>query len=219
MTDTKRALELAAETVRHAGAMTNAPLTYYIETVGEPSIWSGPLCVAAVKEPLDAVGFAYLRNAAPELAAVLCGLVADVEVLTSQRDAWRYMAEEHVRTMGRTPSTFLPAGAPEWLRSGARGTSSEVIFSHLTGIPIAGDRLDEPADPDDLRRCRLLLEAVPTFRTELHRMAEVGPAWAALVDRWDELCALMDREAPDWREGRGAMPRTYALMRSRRGVP
>lgn len=116
----------------------------------------------------------------------------------------------------RSPSS-LPAGAADWLRSGERGISSEAIFSHLTGIPVSGRwGLQPPSDPDDLRRCRLLLEAVPAFAAELHRMAEVSEEWAALVARWDELCATMDREAPEWRAGMGRAPETYAIMRALR---
>lgn len=111
--------------------------------------------------------------------------------------------------------TALPAGAADWLRTGERGISSEAIFSHLSGIPVSGRwGLRAPQDPSDLRRCRLLLEAVPAFRAELHRMAEVSEEWTALVERWDELCATMDEEAPEWREGRGSAPETYALMRA-----
>lgn len=107
----------------------------------------------------------------------------------------------------------LPAGATEWLRSGERGISSNAIFDHLTGLPVRGGWSPwTPSDPDDLRRCRLLLEAVPEFRSGLPRMAEVSAGWAALVARWDELCATMDAESPNWREGRGSAPRTYALM-------
>jgi len=109
----------------------------------------------------------------------------------------------------------LPAGASDWLRTGERGISSEAIFSHLTGIPVCGHwGLRPPADPDDLRRCRLLLEAVPAFAAELHRMAEVSEEWAALVERWDKICATMDREVPEWRERRGSAPETYAIMRA-----
>lgn len=103
----------------------------------------------------------------------------------------------------------LPRGAAEWLRTGERGISSEAIFSHLTGIPIGGHRLDPPSDPSDLRRCRLLLHAVPAFRARLRKMAEISPAWAALVARWDELCALMDAETPGMS---GRAPKTFALM-------
>lgn len=110
-----------------------------------------------------------------------------------------------------TSDTYtLPPGAANWLRHGERGTSSEVIFAHLTGLPIAGRYNWPPLDPVDLRRCRLLLAAVPAFRARLHEMAELGPEWAALVERWDDLCALMDREAPGMH---GSAPQTYQRMR------
>lgn len=107
----------------------------------------------------------------------------------------------------------LPPGAVDWLANGERGNSSEAIFARLTGLPIGGSRCtSHPLDPADLRRCRLLLEAVPAFRARLEEVADVSPVWAALVARWDEVCSLMDEEAPDWRDGSGGAPRTYALM-------
>jgi hypothetical protein len=108
---------------------------------------------------------------------------------------------------------ILPDGADEWLRSGARGISSEAIFSHLTGLMISRRaQMGPPGDPDDMRRCRLLLEQVPTFRADLHRMGEVSKRWEAIVARWDEGCALMDEEAPNWRQGYGTAARTADLM-------
>ncbi len=109
----------------------------------------------------------------------------------------------------------LPDGAGAWLSHGERGLSSEAIFSHLTGLAINGQRRggSTPHDPDDLRRCRLLIEQVPAFRSDLHRMAEVSKRWGALVERWDELCALMDSESPNWRTGYGPAPKTFELMR------
>lgn len=108
----------------------------------------------------------------------------------------------------------LPDGANKWLRNGERGVSSETIFSHLTGIPVCGSWQSPPFDPGDLRRCLLLVEAVPAFRAELPRMAELGPHWAVIVEHWDELCCLMDSEVPRWREGHGGKaPRTYERMR------
>jgi hypothetical protein len=118
---------------------------------------------------------------------------------------------------GSPSAPSLPPGADEWLREGERGISSEAIFSHLTGVRVLGRhwQLTPPADPDDFRRCRQLLEAVPAFRTELPRMAELGPQWAAIVGHWEELCALMDSEAPGWRDPAvtGRAPLTYARMR------
>lgn len=117
-------------------------------------------------------------------------------------------------TLHESTTVVLPPGAIEWLRTGERGASSEAIFSHLTGIPIAQNDRSPPLDPDDLHRCRLLLEAVPAFRAELHRMAELGIDWELLVQDWDTLCVLMDDEAPRWRRGSWSAPQTYQRMKN-----
>lgn len=110
-------------------------------------------------------------------------------------------------------SITLPPGALSWLASGERGASSEAIFERMTGLPVGPSlRGAYPLDPGDLRRCRLLLEAVPAFRARLSEMADVGPVWAGLVARWEELCAIVDEEAPEWRKGSGRAPRAYAVM-------
>lgn len=101
-----------------------------------------------------------------------------------------------------------------WLASGKRGVSSNTMVTHLTGITAERLPLSHPLDPDDLHRCRLLLEQVPELQPQLPRMATLSPQWAALVAHWQELCELMDREAPEWRAGRGKAPVTYARMRA-----
>lgn len=103
-----------------------------------------------------------------------------------------------------------------WLANGRRGISSNAIVTHLTGIDADGRYGwpgDHPHDPDDLWRCRLLLEQVPELRHELPRMASRSGVWAELVEHWQELCDLMDAEAPEWYSGKGSAPRTYALMK------
>jgi hypothetical protein len=110
-------------------------------------------------------------------------------------------------------STFeIPESALEWLRHGERGISSENIFSHLTGVPI-GDHSTwrwGPSDPADLRRCRLLLEAVPEFKARFAEMATLSPHWAELVDRWDVLCFAMDGEV---RRLGDRAPQTFETMK------
>ena len=90
------------------------------------------------------------------------------------------------------------------------------MFQHLTGVVALRDgwRGSHPHDPDDLNRCRKLLELVPELRPRIGEMASFSPEWGRLVARWDELCALMDEEAPRWREGVGRTPRTYELMQN-----
>lgn len=103
---------------------------------------------------------------------------------------------------------YVPAAAIEWLRSGERGISSEAMFEYLTGIPIGRGRKDTPTDPDDLRRCRLLLNKVPEFALRLSEMGFVSERWAKLVKVWDRLGAIMDEETAV----SNRCPRTWAAM-------
>lgn len=110
--------------------------------------------------------------------------------------------------------TKLSMAASQWLASGERGISSNTMFTRLTGVnAIRRDSRGYPHDPDDLRRCRLLLEQVPELRDRVSEMAEESPEWARLVARWDEVCALMDEETPKWRDREGTASRTYDRMK------
>lgn len=131
-----------------------------------------------------------------DLAALAC----DPEVVAKAR-----------AVAGEKDIVVSPA-AREWLAVGQHGVSSETIFSHMTGLPFS--RYSHPHDPDDLRRCRLLLEWVPEFQSRLGEMSAVSPIWAALVAHWGELCDLMDKEAPQWRECKGEAPETLRRMRA-----
>lgn len=104
-----------------------------------------------------------------------------------------------------------------WLASGHRGISSEAIVSHLTGVPIGGSSGfgTYPYDPSDFNRCHELLTQCPELRLELHRMAELGPVWAALVERWDNLTRLFLAEVA---QGTGKAPRTYKVMAELRDI-
>jgi hypothetical protein len=50
-------------------------------------------------------------------------------------------------------------------------------------------------------------------------MATCSPVWARIVDAWDELCDLMDAEAPEWRRGDCSAPLTCELLKLCHGVP
>jgi len=106
----------------------------------------------------------------------------------------------------------------EWLANGWRGVSSNTIFTTLTGMDALGSwRGSHPLDPDDFRRCVILLEQCPALKAEFHRMAEVSEPWKKLVENYDRLVALMDEECAgvDWRErnSRWSAPKTYELMK------
>lgn len=109
----------------------------------------------------------------------------------------------------------LSPEAIEWLATGQRGMSAEAIFTHLTGIRLRSDGKchAHPHDQADLRRCRLLLEAVPELQGRIGEMALLSKEWADLAGAWDDLCAQMDTETPDWRDRAGRAPRTYEMMK------
>jgi hypothetical protein len=98
----------------------------------------------------------------------------------------------------------------QWLLYGERGSSSEAMVAHITGT---GKKVNHPYDPSDLRRCRLLVEQVPSIRISLSKMASCSAVWSRIIEHWNELCELMDQEAPNWRQCKGSSPKTYELMR------
>ena len=102
-----------------------------------------------------------------------------------------------------------------WLATGERGLSAEAIFTRLSGIDIdATTPCAHPHDADDLRLCRLLLEAVPEFAGRIGEMSDVSRPWARLVKEWDAICSTMDAEIPTWHKSSGPAPKTYHLMKS-----
>jgi len=110
--------------------------------------------------------------------------------------------------------TTLSEQAISWLANGERGTSSNTICSHLSGMDCVGKwGGSHPLDPDDFRRCRLLLNQVPEFHARIGELRKISPVWDRLVSNWADLCDMMDSEFPAWREGgRGSCPKTFKLM-------
>jgi hypothetical protein len=80
-----------------------------------------------------------------------------------------------------------------WIRYGERGISSETMFEKLSGriIRQASWGPLPPADPSDFKRCHLLLEAIPEWKSKLDALREISPVWSKLVDNWDELTRLL----------------------------
>lgn len=139
------------------------------------------------------------------------GFRPDLATLRSRLEAFTIS-----ETVQKHRNSNLGKAAIEWLACGHRGLSSNTLFTFLTGVSAEkeNDGHNYPHDPDDLSRCRRLLETCPDLVSCLPRVAAAGPEWRVLIQRWDEVCGLMDQEAPRWREGQGDCPRTYALMRS-----
>ncbi len=117
-----------------------------------------------------------------------------------------------------TPSKVgLSSEAVGWLTSGEHGISSEALFNR-TMFVTTGSRwhTNHPHDPDDFRRCHMLVLAVPEVRQRLSAMADESSAWARLVEHWDAVAASLESEIPDAfsPNAQGNAPQTYRLMRS-----
>ncbi len=86
---------------------------------------------------------------------------------------------------------FIPESAQEWLLKGDRGTSAETIFGAITGLFINRSKYP-PADPVDFYRCYKLIKAVPEWKSELHKVAELSKTWKNVIDNWDKLSELLE---------------------------
>ena len=118
--------------------------------------------------------------------------------------------------MNRTATPLPLSHFTEWLESGERGISSEAIVSRLTGTQVGrACPRNHPYDPDDFRRCQLLLKAHPLAEVEFHAMRSVSPQWARLVDSWDQIHTTIESEVPHYLEdpSGGRAPLAYDLMR------
>lgn len=106
----------------------------------------------------------------------------------------------------------------QWLAYGERGQSSDAMAHALwadrpRGWIVSHEPTAYPSDPDDLRRCLLLLDMVPELVPRMPLMAEVSPEWAALVGQWAAITAQFHFEAgPDWRTEPKDAPRTFKIM-------
>lgn len=105
-----------------------------------------------------------------------------------------------------------------WLKSGDTGTSSETIFSVLTGYPVR--HTGTPADPSDFGRCYRLLQVMPSWRARMGEVAAAHPAWRPFVDAWEELTALYEHELAHGPVVKGVRqaPKTYGRMLQLRGL-
>lgn len=140
-------------------------------------------------------------------------VIGSAENLEKLRADPRTLALAHMKAQAEGGSANLSENAMRWLEYGERGMSSEAMFSRFTGITLdEEDNTNHPYDGGDFRRCRLLLEYVPEFKSQLHLMKDVSPQWHSLVNSWDELCEVMDAEAPDWREQSGTSRRLNDKM-------
>lgn len=72
-----------------------------------------------------------------------------------------------------------------WISNGETGMSSKTMWSCLMGLK--DFEINHPCDPDDFSRCWKLLEAVPEWKTQLHKLKPLSRQWEKLIDNWDKL--------------------------------
>ncbi len=80
-----------------------------------------------------------------------------------------------------------------WLSQGERGTSSETMFQKLSGQNLRAYN-SHPCDPDDFRRCYLLLKTIPEWKAELFKLKGLSPVWSKLIDNWDKLTEMLEEQ-------------------------
>lgn len=85
-----------------------------------------------------------------------------------------------------------------WIANGHVGMSSKTMWNCLIGNK--GYPVNHPYDPDDFSRCYKLLEAVPEWKTKLHKLKPLSKAWSNLVDNWDTLTQMYEQnKAEGWK--------------------
>ena len=149
-----------------------------------------------------------------DLRGLAASAVAAIENLQAQCGTQSYASLcAALRAAAEQPPT-LSAEAIEWLARGDRGASSDTLFTVLTGIDaLRGTAAAHPTDANAFGRCRKLVEACPEIAGKLPAMRFNSPHWRAVIGRWQPLCDMMDREAPNWRINRGTAPGTFAMIR------
>lgn len=130
-----------------------------------------------------------------------------------KRDSLGYStAPQHDAKLPVSSRVFIPESAQEWLLTGDRGISSETIFGAITGLVI-NRRKYPPADPADFYRCYKLIKAVPEWKSELHKVAELSKPWKNVIDNWDKLSELLEEQI-EWRDkGISASNGMYEFMK------
>jgi len=95
-----------------------------------------------------------------------------------------------------------------WRERGEVGTSSLTIWCAFTAGVITPHRdFCYPLDPDDFRRCKLLLDLLPEWRADFSKVVERFSWFKPFADRWQSFEVLYAEESP-----KNLCPKLYDLM-------
>lgn len=78
-----------------------------------------------------------------------------------------------------------------WISNGETGLSSKTMWSCF--MDQKDYPINHPYDPDDFKRCYKLLQSIPEWNGEMHKLKDLSTAWSNLVDNWDELESMYER--------------------------
>jgi len=149
-------------------------------------------------------------------ATIVCG---PADALKQLNEANLPISDERQAEVSRAQNNAkIPAAVVEWLRNGQRGLSSEALCKHFFGelafgvMANAGEH--HPADPADLNRCLMFLDAAFGTRTpvQMDSVRSISPYWDAYVDHWTELVSLFEKESGYEKHGFLKALETYNLM-------
>jgi len=124
-----------------------------------------------------------------------------ISILEAARQ-WKLFAKSHTacKETPNSPKNRLEANEIEWEDGLHVGSSSATIFAVMVGRRprhVAQDRIGAiPQDPDDFSRCHRLLRIKPEWRVRMVEVAQRFPAWAPLVEHWDELTRMFEAKDP-----------------------
>lgn len=82
-----------------------------------------------------------------------------------------------------------------WIANGEHGMSSKTMWNCLMGnkdFPV-----NHPYDPDDFKRCYKLLETVPEWKQQMHKLKALSNAWSNLVYNWDKLTEMYEQNVKE----------------------
>ena len=101
----------------------------------------------------------------------------------------------------------------EWFANGEVGQSSKSIALFLSGIRQTKRwGVNVPYDVADLRRCMLMLDAIPGFHDRMPEMREASAEWAKMVEYWPQIVSEYRSE-----EGLSNRPKTYQVLLQAQG--
>ena len=100
----------------------------------------------------------------------------------------------------------------EWMLGSDTGSSSKTIWAVMMGTRITSVfGASVPLDPSDFGRCHRLLQHFPEWKERLDEVSERYPKWTPMVQKWDEMTALYNRDVET-----GKSTELYELMQKLR---